>query len=122
METHDRPSGERPEESQSGASTEASSASGISVPAGDPGGAQAWPPPGQEPYRATSGGSVPTGETPRYGGGAGFGGFGEPGHDTQTLLQPGTPSWWTPRRRLAAGGVALALVLGGGIAGGAVAA
>ena len=34
----------------------------------------------------------------------------------------GTPAWWTPRRKLAAGGAALALVLGGGVAGGAVAA
>jgi putative serine protease PepD len=52
---------------------------------------------------------------PGYGGGAyGGGGYG--------ATPPGGPSWWTPKRKLAAGGVALALILGGGLAGGAVAA
>ncbi len=125
MESHDRPSGERPEESRT--ESDASSAPGTSRPAGDPGGAQAWPPPGREPYGAQAGGT-PSGGAPQYdtGGqlGGGFGGEGAqaPGYDTQTLPQSGPPTWWTPRRKLAAGGVALALVLGGGVAGGTVAA
>jgi len=44
--------------------------------------------------------------------------YGTPGYGTP----PGGPSWWTPKRKVAAGGLALALILGGGLAGGAVAA
>lgn len=60
---------------------------------------------------------------PGYGDGA----YGGPGHGgpppgTPPGTPPGGSAWWTPKRKLAAGGVALALILGGGLAGGAVAA
>jgi putative serine protease PepD len=55
--------------------------------------------------------------------------FGQPGYGQEAYAgagygagAPGGPAWWTPKRKLAAGSLALALVLGGGLAGGAVAA
>lgn len=49
--------------------------------------------------------------------------YGEPAYGTPGYgAAPGAHSWWTPKRKVAAGGLALALILGGGLAGGAVAA
>jgi putative serine protease PepD len=110
METHDRPAGERPEEAKIGASVEAESRPGPSSASEAPHSeyAQAWPPPGPQSYGAQT-------EPQAYGAQADPHGYG---------AQPGAqaiPSWWTPRRKIAAGGAALALVLGGGLAGGAIA-
>jgi putative serine protease PepD len=138
METHDRPSGERPEEPITGASPEADAASSTSSPGANPGGAQAWPPPGQqhEAQAAQYGaaGAQYAAGAEQYGTGSGGPQFGPPlggegsqfgaaqGGDDAGAGLPKAPTWWTAQRKLAAGGVALALVLGGGIAGGAVAA
>jgi putative serine protease PepD len=112
METHDRPAGERPEEAMTGASAEAESRPGPSSASEAPhsGYAQAWPPPGPQSYGAA--GHAAPDDRQAYGGQADPHGYGA----------QATPSWWTPRRKIAAGGAALALVLGGGLAGGAIAA
>ncbi len=145
METHDRPSGERPEEPRDGAG--ASSAGELlpgSVPEPPTGAQQAWPPPSRQPHGEThqgSTGGVPQEGSPEqqpYGatGQAENQPYGTTGSQEQPYGQytyPGTPGfgaepaprepvWWTPRRKVAAGGAALALVLAGGVAGGAVAA
>src|SRR5262249_38162997 len=75
--------------------------------AGQPGQA-GQPPHGQHVYGQPAYGDHVYGE-PAYG---------APGYGTP---QSGN-AWWTSRRKVAAGGLALALILGGGLAGGAVAA
>ena len=70
---------------------------------------------GQQAFGHQAPGQPGYGEHAYAGGGYGPGGPGAPGG-------PGVPSWWTPKRKVAAGGLALALVLAGGVAGGAVAA
>jgi putative serine protease PepD len=175
METHDRPAGERPEESQAGTTPAVESRTGSSSTseAQRPDDVRSWPPPEQRPYGEQAGPATPAayetqGEPPSYGpqapqeqGGrddqpyaahqeAAYGAPGEPAHGGGVAAygasgeqpppaggpygaQPdpyGYPSqtghgpvgWWTARRKAAAGGVALALVLTGGIAGGVVAA
>jgi putative serine protease PepD len=57
-----------------------------------------------------------------YGPGYGTPAYGEPAYGTPGYGAPAGHAWWTPRRKVAAGGLALALILGGGLAGGAVAA
>ncbi|MCW2946479.1 MAG: Trypsin-like protein serine protease typically periplasmic containing C-terminal domain-like, partial [Actinoallomurus sp.] len=131
METHDRPAGERPEEPHTGASPEAEPRPGASsAPEAPHSGAQAWPPPGQQPYGAAQ--DDPQASGAQYdpyaygpeGDPQGYGAQGDHlGYGAHTVPQPvAGPSWWTPRRKIAAGGSALALVLAGGLAGGAVAA
>ncbi len=158
METHDRPSGERPEEPRDDA---AAAAAGESVPGSIPepptGAQQAWPPPGRSPQQGSHDGPAeqpPYGETqqgaatheqspygsPQYGAPEQDAatreqpayGAGQPPYGSPQYTYPGgpgygaeparAPGWWTPRRKAAAGGVALALVMAGGVAGGAVAA
>ncbi len=69
METHDRPSGERPEEPRTGASGATPEGEPLpgasSAPEPPPGAAQAWPPPGQDQYGTTDG--------PQHGGAASSG-------------------------------------------------
>jgi putative serine protease PepD len=131
METHDRPAGERPEEPHTGASPEAEPQPGASSVSEAPhSGVQAWPPPGQQPYGAAQADPQASGAQSgpyAYGPQAdpqGYGAQGDHlGYGAHTVPQPAAgPSWWTPRRKIAAGGSALALVLAGGLAGGAVAA
>jgi putative serine protease PepD len=148
METHDRPAGGHAEEPQEGTSSEPEREAGTSpAESQQPGYVQAWPPPPrrpgddtgplpaphaygeqghgeQAPGQPVPGQPVPGEEAaggqygqPQYGAPVyGAPVYGQPGHG-----QPGA-GWWTARRKAAAGGLALALVLGGGIAGGAVAA
>ncbi|WP_345434398.1 S1C family serine protease [Actinoallomurus vinaceus] len=78
-------------------------------PYGAPQEAAAYGAPGERPSPGAYGSG---GETPPYGG--------QHAYHQQGEAKPS--GWWTARRRAAAGGVALALVLTGGIAGGAVAA
>ena len=97
---------------------------------------QAWPPP-RTPGDAETG-TPPQGgqygEPGQYTGQYGYQahgqtGYGEPGPGEHAYTGPGygaaAPAghaWWTPGRKVAAGGLALALIFGGGLAGGAVAA
>ncbi|MDN3352570.1 trypsin-like peptidase domain-containing protein [Actinomadura sp. DC4] len=131
METHDQPVGGHSEEPHGEASVESERGPGASSasesqqpgPQGQPGYVQAWPPPqprqpvddetgpGQHAYGQQAYGQPGYGDQHVYGQPASTG-YGTP---------PGQP-WWTGRRKAAAGGLALALVLGGGLAGGAVAA
>ncbi|WP_433181095.1 trypsin-like peptidase domain-containing protein [Actinoallomurus sp. CA-150999] len=198
METHDRPAGERPEESQAGTTPSVESRTGSSSTSeAQPDDVRSWPPAEQSPYGERPGPGTPASPAHETQGGpqaygpqgpqpgpqaqdgrddqpygapqeAAYGPQGtQPGPEAQDgrddqpygapqeaaaygatgeRPSPGAygsgaevppyggsyayhqqgeakPSgWWTARRRAAAGGVALALVLTGGIAGGAVAA
>jgi putative serine protease PepD len=77
--------------------------------------------PGQQaPGQQVPGQQVPGPHDRPYGQAA----FGEQGYGPGPAYGPGPGghSWWTTKRKVAAGGLALALILGGGLAGGAVAA
>jgi putative serine protease PepD len=138
METHDQPVGGHAEEPHGEASVEsergpgAASASESQQPGqepGQPGYVQAWPPPPRrpaddetDPHAAPVPGQQPY-DQQAYGAGPGYGDqhvYGQPGY-TGYGAPTGHP-WWNGRRKVAAGGLALALILGGGLAGGAVAA
>jgi putative serine protease PepD len=109
---------------------------------------QAWPPPPRTPGDAEAGPqpqagqygpsapSAPYGQPGQYEGqygtqhlgqygeqpygGQPYGAYGQPGHGA--AAGSGGHKWWSPKSKVVAGGIALALVLGGGLAGGAVAA
>jgi putative serine protease PepD len=142
----EEPHGEESVDSERGAGAASASESpqqpgqpGASGQPGEPGYVQAWPPPPRRPSDAEtdphSTGPFPGhqayGHQPQGQQAYGQQAYGQPGFgDQQVYGEPGYPGpgapaghqWWTPRRRFAAGGLALALILGGGLAGGAVAA
>lgn len=149
METHERPSGESAEEPSNTSSAEseqvadAPAASSSPEPSGSeldqPTYTQAWPPPPRTPGDDDTAPQQPpagqygqptyaAAQPGQYDGQYGQQAFGQPGYGQQAYggygapAAPGGPTWWTPKRKVAAGGLALALILGGGLAGGAVAA
>ena len=135
METHDQPVGGHAEEPHGEASVESERGPAAS-PASEsqqPGSVQAWPPPPRRPADdETDPHAVPVpdqqagqhaygqqgyGAGPGYGDQQAYGGTPYTGYGA-----PAGHPWWTAQRKIAAGGLALALILGGGLAGGAVAA
>ncbi|MCO6006683.1 trypsin-like peptidase domain-containing protein [Actinoallomurus purpureus] len=126
------PAEQRPYGEQPGPATPAPHETQDEPPAHVPQGPQAYDGRDGQPYgarqEAAYGGP---GEQPPHGGAPGtYAARGEaPPYGPQpdpyaypAQADPRPPGWWTARRKAAAGGVALALVLTGGIAGGAVAA
>jgi putative serine protease PepD len=131
METHDQPVGGHAEEPHGEASVESERGPGTSPAAaeshepGQPGYVQAWPPPPRRPADDDTGphtAQMP-GEPAYHGGAPGYGDqhvYGQPAYPGYGA--PAGHQWWNGRRKVAAGGLALALIFGGGLAGGAVAA
>jgi putative serine protease PepD len=132
METHDQPVGGHAEEPHGEASVESERGPGASsVPSEspEPGHVQAWPPPPRQPAddqtdpQAGAQAGPHAAQPVYYGGAPGYGdqhGYGQPAYPGYGA--PAGHPWWNGRRKLAAGGLALALIFGGGLAGGAVAA
>jgi putative serine protease PepD len=149
METHEQPTGGHEDEPRDEAPRESDPETGTSPAETDQSTyVQAWPPAPRTPSDGETGpvpaprsGYEQQGQAP-YGGAPGYGGqpyghgpgphdrpygqaaFGEQGYGPGPGYgpPPGGHPWWTGRRKVAAGGLALALILGGGLAGGAVAA